>query len=261
MKVGEIEQAMLEILPAQAAEAWDRTGMLVGDPQDTVRGVAVALDPTLDAIAYAVEHDANVLVTHHPLFLDAPTSVLPASPGADAVGSRIWQAVKAGVSVVSFHTALDANPRAARVLAEPLRLHHACGLLEELPGLPGFGYGRLFAGDSRTLGDFAHTCEQAFGRRARVWGDENAALRSICLWTGSAGESPLSCLEKDVDLLVCGEVKYHMALDACERGLSIIELGHDVSEQPHCRILVESLQQAGVPADKISLMELPVRWH
>jgi len=83
----------------------------------------------------------------------------------------------------------------------------------------------------------------------------------VCLWTGAAGESPLACLAKDVDLLVCGEVKYHMALDAAELGLCIIELGHDVSEQVHCPVLVESLQKCGVDGAAIRLMDLPANWH
>jgi len=44
------------------------------------------------------------------------------------------------------------------------------------------------------------------------------------------------------DALVCGEVRYHDALDAAESGLAIIEVGHDVSEWP----LVEVLGRAAL---------------
>ena len=130
MFVRELEAAMNALLPPGAAESWDRTGMLVGDPDAQVTNVAVALDPTRDSIAFAASVDANVLVTHHPLFLQPPTEVKPASGDADAVGSRIWDAVKAGISVISYHTALDANPRAARVMSDPLGLDPLDEILE-----------------------------------------------------------------------------------------------------------------------------------
>jgi hypothetical protein len=40
MRIGELEEKLLKLFPASAAESWDRTGMLVGDPDDEVAGVA-----------------------------------------------------------------------------------------------------------------------------------------------------------------------------------------------------------------------------
>ena len=45
MVVGELERELLRKMPASDACSWDRTGMLVGNPMDTVRGVAVASTP------------------------------------------------------------------------------------------------------------------------------------------------------------------------------------------------------------------------
>lgn len=53
MVVGELERELLRKMPASDACSWDRTGMLVGNPMDTVRGVAVALDPTIHAVEEA----------------------------------------------------------------------------------------------------------------------------------------------------------------------------------------------------------------
>ena len=60
MVVGELERELLRKMPASDACSWDRTGMLVGNPMDTVRGVAVALDPTIHAVEEAHAHGANV---------------------------------------------------------------------------------------------------------------------------------------------------------------------------------------------------------
>ena len=262
MHVRELEESLLRVFPPSQAEAWDRTGMLVGNPDERVSGVAVALDPTIASLEFARAHGANVLVTHHPIFLDPPQSVKPLGTGGDAVGGRIWHAVRSGVSVMSFHTALDASPLAARVLSEPLGLEPD-GLLEPFGGSdagPGAGYGRICDAGGISLGELAQRCRVAFGRQARVWGDAADALSRVCLWTGAAGTCPRECIARGIDTLVCGEVKYHEALDAAELGLRIIELGHDVSEQVHCGVLVESVVKAGVSRELVFMRGLPENW-
>ncbi len=260
MRVGELERRLFAMLPESAAEPWDRTGMLTGDADAEVSGVAVALDPGVQAIDFALSHHANVLLTHHPLFLDSPKRISP-DPLRDVVGARIWHAVENGISVISFHTALDANPRAARVLADPLALEPGSDILEPMPGCPGFGYGRICEAPLRPASAYRDDCERAFGRKCRLWGNPAQQVRRVCLWTGAAGDAPQNCVLRGVDLLICGEVKYHAALDAVEAGLALIELGHDVSEQPHCSVLLELAKEAGIPAARIFVMDLPATWE
>ena len=260
MRVGELERRLLDMLPESAAEPWDRTGMLVGDAAAEVTGVAIALDPTIQAIDFAVAHGANVLLTHHPLYLDFPERVA-SDPARDAVGARMWHALKSDVSIISFHTALDANPRAARVLADPLGLEPGPDILETVAGHPGFGYGRICEAAASSASAYRQLCEKVFGRKCRLWGNPAQPVKRICLWTGAAGDAPQNCVSQGVDLLICGEVKYHAALDAVEAGLAIIDLGHDVSEQPHCYVLLELAKEAGIPAAQTFLMDLPATWE
>ena len=261
MLVRELEERLLEQLPASAAESWDRTGMLVGDPDDEILAVAVALDPTIEAIDFAIGNGANVLVCHHPLFLQPPEEVKPAGRGRDAVGSRVWHAVKSGVSIMSFHTALDANPMAANVLAGPLGLRPSGELLQATPSHDGFGYGQICHTKNMTARELLFSCTQEFGGAPRLWGEPDRLASTICLWTGAAGEAVPECVKRGIDVLVCGEVRYHTALDAVGNGLTIIELGHDVSEQPHCAVLVKSIAEAGIPDCDIHLMPLPENWQ
>lgn len=93
LTVGALEAALLAEVPASDAEGWDRTGMTVGDPARLVEGVAVALDPTVDAVREAASRGANVLLTHHPAYLEAPDAFGPASsvaanPRRRGVGGR-----------------------------------------------------------------------------------------------------------------------------------------------------------------------------
>lgn len=62
MTIGGLEKALLKEFPAEDAEKWDRTGLLVGERSLPVTRVAVALDATPAAVAAAAEAGANVLL-------------------------------------------------------------------------------------------------------------------------------------------------------------------------------------------------------
>lgn len=122
MVVGELERELLRKMPASDACSWDRTGMLVGNPMDIVRGVAVALDPTIHAVEETHAQGANVLLTHHPVFIDAPDAFMPQAAMGHAPGAVVRRACELGVSVLSFHTALDVSTAGLDALPVLLRL-------------------------------------------------------------------------------------------------------------------------------------------
>ena len=229
---GALERALLAEFPAADAEAWDRTGMTVGDPARLVTGVAVALDPTVEAIENAANAGANVLVTHHPAFLAPPSSFMPASSVAANPGAGVWRAVERGVSILSYHTALDVSVRAQRVLPGMLNLNFQ-QVLVPIPGSRDKGYGQLC-----TLGE----------------------LDRVVTATGSAGDLGRACLQAQVDCLVCGEIKYHDALELSQAGLAIIDLGHDTSELPLVAVLADAVESVGIPGDLVMVVDQGDNW-
>ena len=260
--VGGIERVLLERYPRDDAEEWDRMGILVGDPATKVTGVAVALDPTVEAVRAADAAGANVLLTHHPAFRDAPERIRPLSSGEQGSGAVVWEAVRRGVALVNFHTALDVSFDAARILPGMLGLEFQ-SIVERVTD-DGRGYGQLCSVHPdevpMRLRTLAARCLAVFGRPARVWGDMDERIDSIVTCTGSAGDLPARCVEAGYDCLVCGEVRYHSALPAKEAGLCIVELGHDVSELPLCAVLAAALRQAGFPEDGITILDQSDNW-
>ncbi|MDD6651351.1 MAG: Nif3-like dinuclear metal center hexameric protein [Eggerthellales bacterium] len=245
--VGELEEALLTLLPASHAESWDRTGVLVGDRDQEVTGVLVALDPTVAAIRAAVNLGCNVVLTHHPAFLDPPAFFGPLAPENPEAGSVVYEAVAAGVALMNFHTALDVSPRAQQVLPGALDLSLQ-GILEVTGTEPLRGYGQISqAPEGMTLGDLAKRAASALGGNPRVWGDPAMVAGRVVTATGASSDLTDLCLQAGVDCLVAGEVKYHAALSAANRGLGIIELGHDISELPLCEVLLSCLADLGFP--------------
>lgn len=230
-----------------------------------VRKVAVALDPTVEAIAEAAAAGANVLLTHHPAYLDAPDSFAPEPSVAASPGAGVWAAIRHQVALMDFHTALDVSPLAARVLPGMLGLKFTGKVVEPIAASRRRGYGQLCDVPANedapeTLARFASRCTAVFGRAPRVWGDPALPLRQAVTCTGSAGDAGKAALAAGADVLVCGEIKYHSALELSRAGLAIVELGHDMSELPLTAVLAEGLDRAGVPSEAIVLIDQSENW-
>lgn len=259
--VGDLEEALLARYPRAWAEPWDRVGLSVGDSAQVVARVAVSLDATPDAIAAADAVGANVLVTHHPVCLDMPQRIGPASPATELAAGAIWEAVRRGVALVAFHTNLDRSPDATGRLPRMLGLDPVCGI--EAGRDPARGrlgsYADLGAGI--TLDALACRCGEVFGGVAQVFGDGAAAVGRAAFFTGSIGSGVGDALAVGADVAVCGECGYHRALELVGRGCAVIILGHDVSERPLADVLAERLVQAGLPADAIVRLADAPAWH
>ena len=263
LAVGELELALLARFPREDAEPWDRTGLLVGDPLAQVSGVAVALDATLGAIRAAAGFGANVLLTHHPAFLDPPEAFSPSRDIASAAGVNVFTAAQLGVALMNFHTALDANLPATRLFSHMLSLDFERLLLPRDDDAEK-GYGQLCAVRESdkpfTLARLAARCTSVFNRTPRVWGDMSAKVERVVVANGSAGEVADACLPAQADCLVCGEIKYHAALEASQAGLAIVELGHDVSELPLVALLAQAAIDAGVAPDDVFVLDQSTNW-
>ncbi|MDO4443383.1 MAG: Nif3-like dinuclear metal center hexameric protein, partial [Slackia sp.] len=187
--------------------------------------------------------------------------IAPRESGAAASGAVVYEAARRGIALVNYHTALDVSVAAQTVLPRLLSLERV-GVLDLLDCDGALGYGQVcvVSGESPTLEELALRCTAVFGRPPRVWGDAAACVSSVATWTGSAGDAPRLCLERGIDVLVCGEVKYHTALDAAAAGLAIIELGHDVSELPFSAVLAEACAAAGVSRESITCLAQQGNW-
>jgi dinuclear metal center YbgI/SA1388 family protein len=103
------------------AEPWDAVGLVCGDPDAKVERVLLAVDPTLAVAEEAIATGAQLLVTHHPLYLGGTTSVAATS----AKGRVVHRLVTSGVGLYVAHTNADvAEPGVSDALAGVLGLAH-----------------------------------------------------------------------------------------------------------------------------------------
>ena len=117
--VADVVAALDGLYDPARAEAWDAVGLVCGDPEAEVRRVLFAVDPVMTVADEAVEWEADLLVTHHPLFLRPVHGVAATSPK----GRLVHGLIGAGVALHVAHTNADsADPGVSDALARALGL-------------------------------------------------------------------------------------------------------------------------------------------
>lgn len=260
MIVANLERALLARYPKTDAESWDHVGLSVGDPAAEITGVACALDATEANVHRAQEAGANVLLTHHPIYIKAPEAFCPADASRPQCSATLFEAARCGVSIISLHTNLDRSHEARVCLSELLGAVPVSSM-EHVDQPQAAGLGALATLDEPcTLRELACRAATAFGSDPRVWGDADRSCRTIAILGGSLGDFGELAVAAKADVMVTGEAGYHVAQDLALRGLSVVLLGHDRSEEPFVDILMNSAVDAGVnPRHAIKILN-PCQW-
>lgn len=254
MNVSELVGLLGRHFPLEDAEPWDRPGLSVGDPTAEVRRVACALDATPDTVRQAHARGCEVLVTHHPVFLDPPFPVTPQVRTSGIGGATLWAAATLGVSLVAMHTNLDRSDAALELCAELVGLPRT-GRLQEP-----HGYGALMEAGSLTTGQLARRCERAFGGTPVVWGADDTRPGTVAFCSGSLGSFGTDAIARGVGLVITGEAGYHRLSELACAGVEAILLGHDASEFPYAGLLARTIG-AEAPDTSIEVLDEGLRWH
>ncbi len=122
--LGEVTALLDAWFPPQHADDWDAVGLVCGDPEAEVHRILLAVDPVTVVAAEAVALDAQLLVTHHPLFLKGVHGVAATDPK----GRVVHRLLTSGCGLFTAHTNADSP---AGGVSESLAL--ALGLVDVRP--------------------------------------------------------------------------------------------------------------------------------
>ena len=93
---------------------------MCGDPDVEVRRVHFAVDPVESVVEEAIQRGADLVVTHHPLFLGGTESVAATT----AKGRVVHRLIRHGIGLHVAHTNADvARPGVSDALAAVLGIH------------------------------------------------------------------------------------------------------------------------------------------
>lgn len=244
MTIRTLYDALCERVPLSQSAAFDLDGLqLCPDPAREVRRIVCALDVTEDSVRYAIDAQADLLLTHHPI-LFSPVRTLDPDSSMDAKNATALLA--AGIAHISLHTRFDAaeggiNDTLAALfgLSDPTGFGHAD---EPVP------LGRQGDVPAQSAEDFARTVADALGCHVSLV-DAGNPVRRVAVVGGSAGDYAELLLDSDADLLVTGELAHHRLLAAAQAGKSVVCAGHYHTEICFVSAVRPLLEQLAGEAD------------
>lgn len=277
--LAQVVEALDGLYPPSTAEGWDAVGLVAGDPAAPVRKVLFAVDPVTAVVDEALEWGADLLVTHHPLFLRGVSSVAATT----FKGSVVHRLLTSGCALHVAHTNADAAPRGvADALADLVGITDRRPLEVSAAGeTDGHGQGADYGTDRgigrvgrltepTTLADFARRVAAALPATAqgiRFSGDPDATVTTAAVLGGSGDGYFDAVRAAAADVYVTSDLRHHPASELRERaefeargaGVAgpagtpfLVDTAHFASEWPWLRYAVEDLA-AALAADGLTV--------
>jgi dinuclear metal center YbgI/SA1388 family protein len=239
--------------PESLAADWDAVGLVCGDPAASVARILLAVDPVPVVVDEALVEQADMVITHHPLFLHGVHSVSPET----ARGSVVHTLITHGKALYCAHTNADhASPGVSDALALALGISIR-GPITALGENSREGIGRVGVLSAPVpLQEFAAAVDQALPATAhgiRVAGDLRRPVQRIAVCGGS-GDSLLDELDSDIDVYVTSDLRHHRAQDfMLDADTCLIDIPHWAGEwiwlNQAADLLREDLHREGAPVE------------
>ncbi|AUY51991.1 Nif3-like dinuclear metal center hexameric protein [Streptomyces sp. CB01881] len=246
-KLSEVIAALEEVYPPQWAESWDAVGLVCGDPQAEVGRVLFAVDPVQAVVDEAVEWGADLVVTHHPLYLRGTTSVAATT----FKGRVVHTLIQSGIALHVAHTNADhADPGVSDALAEAVGVRVTGPLVPD----PTDPLGRRGAGrigllePPLTLSVFAAQVARGLPATAagvRVSGDPNRLISRVAVCGGSGDSMFAEVRAAGVDAYLTADLRHHPASEAAEAApVALVDAAHWATEWPWLALAERALHGA-----------------
>lgn len=196
--------------------------------EGSVTKIAAAVDFSAQAVKAAVAEEANLLIVHHGMFWGG------VQPLVGRHYTNLRALLDADIAVYSSHLPLDRHPQ----LGNNVLMARALGLdpteefarfkdifigiqgICEIPTSALIERAQLFSRASG--GEAIATSGRDVERTTRRW--------AICTGSGASAETLAEATQHGIDTLIVGEGPHWTAVEARERGITIIYLGHYASE-------------------------------
>jgi dinuclear metal center YbgI/SA1388 family protein len=240
LKIRDVHNILEERAPSRLKESYDNVGLMVGDMEQEVSSVLVALDCTLEVIREAEAKGCNLIFCHHPLIFQKPSSITTDK----LLGKKIIELISNGISVYSSHTNLDSVHGGLNDILMGLLGIQVTNVLEAVPGESDAGIGRIaFLDEPVTLSLLIDRVKESLGLTVvRYSGDENKVISKIAAITGSGQSFFGAAVREGADCIVTGDTTYHYVSDLREEGIAVVDAGHYGTEWPALKMFSKWLQ-------------------
>ncbi len=204
-----------KIAPFSTQEEWDNSGLLVGDENKEVCKILFALDITSDVVNHAINCNADLIITHHPIIFKPVYNVLS--------NSLIYKLIENGISIISAHTNYD---KAVDGVNDILCKTICASKYEKVDGTC---LNIAYIENEILSEDFALYLRGKLSGVVRYsLPDKKVSKVAVC--SGSGSDYLSLAKELNCDALLTGDASHHAFLDANELGIALFACGHFETE-------------------------------
>ena len=235
MNVKELYTYLDNRFPASLSCEWDNDGLMYASSlSKEVKRVLVTLDVSESAVEYASENSFDVILSHHPLIFKPLKSI------REDRNRKIVNVIKNDITVMSFHTRLDAakggvnDNFAALLKLSDVKPFGPCG--EELGRIGSLPF-------EMDIDTFAKYVKSALGSKMVLAASAGKNIKTVALLGGDGKDFVTSAIECGADAYISGRISYNIMEEAREMGINLIEAGHFYTEDHICEVLQEIIQE------------------
>ena len=230
MKIRQLVEILETLAPSKLAQTWDNTGMSCGDLDKEISKIMVALEPSEVVIDQAIESGVDVLITHHPLIFKPIGSVVYDS----LIGRKIIKLAQNNITAFSMHTNMDiavmAHKSADILELNDVKRLEITNIDNEKATVYGFGSIGYLKENMSLIKCVEFIKEKLNIDNVRVIGEIDKKVIKVAILPGSGKSFIDIAIQEEVDVLITGDIDYHSASDARDKGISIIDAGHFETE-------------------------------
>lgn len=229
MKVSDIYKFIDEFAPFNTACDFDNCGLIVGDMNDDVKKIGLALDITNDVIDKAVAQGINLIITHHPVIFNATKSILSDTP--------VHKLIKNNISTISAHTNLDKAVGGVNdTLIEYYQLYNVISP-DEFDNLGRVGTLK----NPMKVKEYAKIIKKNLNSKVVKFYDAGLQVKKVGFVSGSGGSMIANAVSLGIDTFITGDIKQDQFVYAQNYGINLIEANHFDSEIVILKVLKQKL--------------------
>jgi len=223
LKIKDIYDHLDTLSPFELQEKWDNSGLIVGNMEDQFDNIYISLDLDLEMIKDIKPN--SLIITHHPLIFK-PLKTINYNDYSSLI---VKELIKKDIALISMHTNIDKTHLNSYVGRKIL----------ELPFETNDDFIQI-ANVDMNFDQLVEHIKQKLGMDIVKVVESKKAIKRVALTTG-AGMSLLPYIQ--ADCFLTGDIKYHEAMEAKARDISLIDIMHYESEVHFCTLIDELLEE------------------
>lgn len=240
MILNDILNIIESVAPVQWQEAWDNSGLQIGERNATIDRVLLTVDVTEAVIDEAIRRKCQLILSHHPLLFHGIKQIT----GATSQARCVQRAIEHHIAIYSAHTSMDSALHGVSG-----RMADKIGLQNQRILMPNPTYGsQVGLGIIGTLPQplplhrFIDHIKTTFDAPwLRYTQGKSDTIHTVALCGGAGAEFIPNAIQQGADAYITADCKYH-EMQAAASDITVVDMDHWVSEHFTREIFAELLQ-------------------